>query len=155
MAGDFVPTHIHNCRDLATRFEGCISRQFDICKTLESLADRLPTQVNRCEAVSLASRIPRTLQRAHLLEETMIFPVLMITQGEIGVTLNRLRHEHREDEDHAADIYDAIEALAKRRPIISSAEMGYMFRGLFISLRRHLAFDRDYLLPMYRNACRL
>ena len=30
-------------------------------------------------------------------------------------------------------------------------EFGYLLRGLFVALRRHLAFDRDYVLPLYRR----
>ena len=144
---------------LAHRFDASIGRQLDLCRALEGLADALPTRVDTHAAMRLADRLHPTLRRSRLLEETMIFPVLMISRRDIGPILERLHTEHLEDEDHAGDIRDAVGRFvigqARRGRKENGEELGYMLRGLFTSLRRHVAFDRDYVLPLYRDTCGL
>lgn len=140
---------------LVDRFDACIGRQLELCLTLEALADTLPSRVDTHGAMILVRQLHLTLRRCHLLEETMIFPVLLISHRDVGPILDRLHNEHFEDEDHAADVRDAVEAFVTRRATTDAEEVGYMLRGLFTSLRRHLAFDRDYVLPLYRRSCGL
>ncbi len=136
---------------LLDRFEDCIGRQFDLCRTMETLADTLPSRVDTQAAMILIRQLHPTLRRCHLLEETMIFPLLLISHREVGPILDRLHNEHFEDEDHAADLCDAVEAFLARRTTSRGEEVGYMLRGLFTALRRHVAFDRDYVLPLCRR----
>ncbi len=82
----------------------------------------------------------------------MIFPVLLTTGTELHPILDRLRKEHQEDEDHACDVRDTIHAFVTARNREGAEELGYMLRCLFVSLRRHLAFDRDHVLPLFRQA---
>lgn len=137
-------------------FDACLAQQFALCHGLEALADSLPLRMDTLAAIRLADRLCPTLQRCHCLEETMIFPVLIISQQPMRPILDRLRTEHLEDEDQACDVREAVTALATGQVRGADAgEVGYMLRGLFVSLRRHLAFDRDYVLPLYRRTCGL
>lgn len=140
---------------VARRFDACIDRQFELCLALEALADSLPSRVDTYAAMNLMDRLTTTLRRCHRLEETMVFPVLRIATHDMDPILERLRTEHVEDEDHAADICDALETFVTRRGNAAADEIGYMMRGLFTALRRHLAFDRDQILPLYRRSCGL
>ena len=61
--------------------------------------------------------------------------------------LDRLRHEHQEDEDHARDIQESIQAFVTAAHKEDAERLGYMLRCMFIPLRRHLAFECDYVMP--------
>lgn len=136
----------------ANQFDACIARQLNLCLALEALADTLPSRVDTRSAMILVDRLHPTLRRCHLLEEARVFPVLTASHCDISPILERLHTEHFEDEDHAADLREAIEEFVSRRARADAREISYMLRCLFTSLRRHLAFDRDYVLPLYRRA---
>ncbi len=138
---------------VAKRFDACIDRQIELSLALEALADSLPSRVDTYAAMILMDRLTTTLKRCHRLEETMVFPVLRISCVDVGPILERLRIEHVEDEDHAADLRDALEAFATHHRTAAADELGYMLRGLFTALRRHAAFDKDHVLPLYRRSC--
>lgn len=132
-------------------FEKCLLEQLDLCRKLEEFADSLPSNVDTQAAAVLAKDLPATLRRCHRLEETFVFPTLMNTGVEVQPILHRLRREHQEDEDHAGDVCDSIKVFIAARNWDSAGELGYMLRCLFMSLQRHLAFDRDHLLPLLRR----
>ncbi len=150
-----TPTGSADPFSLLERFEACIGRQLELCRTMEALADDLPSKVDTHAAMILVRQLYPTLRRCHLLEEAMIFPLLLISHRDVAPILDRLHNEHFEDEDHAADLRDAVEAFVARKATTDAEKVGYMLRGLFTSLRRHLAFDRDYLLPLFRRTCGL
>lgn len=135
------------------RMEECLMRQFALCEALEALADSLPSRVDTRAAALLVDQLRPTLRRCHRLEETLVFPVLLISGPQITPILDRLREEHLEDEDQASDLHDAVTAFVGYPTGAGAGEVGYMLRCLFVSLRRHLAFDRDYVLPLYRRTC--
>ncbi|KIN71816.1 hemerythrin domain-containing protein [Sulfitobacter guttiformis] len=141
-------SHLIGLRD----FGVCLEEQFDLCVKLEDLADSLPSKVDTRVAMMLARRLQSALRRCHALEEKIVFPVLLSAQTDIAAILDRLRQEHLEDEYHANDVYDAIQAYVATRDRKDAEQLGYMLRCLFISLRRHLAFDCDYVLPLLRRA---
>jgi len=134
-----------------TRFETCLARQVELCCALETLADALPSRVDTRAAVLLADAVYETLHHCHQIEESLIFPTLLTAHPDMLSTITRLRTEHVEDEEQASEVKDAIMSfviLQKRKDV---EEFGYLLRGLFVALRRHLAFDRDYMLPLYRR----
>jgi len=135
----------------ASRFETCLAQQVDLCCALETLADALPSRVDTRAATLLAETLQETLYHCHQMEESLIFPALLAARPDMLSTITRLRAEHVEDQEQACEVKDAIMAfviLQKRKDV---EEFGYLLRGLFVALRRHLAFDRDYVLPLYRR----
>ena len=133
---------------LGLRLGSHLARQEALCVALEQLADSLPHRFDTYLGLSLARRVWPTLRRAHIFEERVIFPVLIAARGDLADTLDRLHGEHLEDEDQAADLHDAIIALVADRSRRDAERIGYMLRGLFIGLGRHLAFEREHLLPL-------
>tara|TARA_R110000782_G_scaffold244391_2_gene331170 strand:+ start:74 stop:529 length:456 start_codon:yes stop_codon:yes gene_type:complete len=131
----------------ASVFDACILAQFDLCQRLEDLADSLPFKVDTRAAAILAKQLQSTLCRCHRLEETIIFPLLLKKDTKIHTVLDRLRHEHQEDEDHARDIQESIQAFVTAAHKEDAERLGYMLRCMFIPLRRHLAFECDYVMP--------
>ena len=135
----------------AARFETCLAQQIDLCCALETLADALPSRVDTRAATLLAETLQETLHRCHQMEESLIFPALLTAHPDMLSTITRLRAEHVEDEEQACEVKDAIlnfVILQKRKDV---EEFGYLLRGLFVALRRHLAFDQNYVLPLYRR----
>jgi hypothetical protein len=133
--------------DLLAEF---LAEQFELCAELEALADSLPLRMDTYAAMSLLERLHATLHRCQRFEEGEIFPALATRRPDLRPTLDRLRAEHFEDQDQASDLRDAVEGFLTRREPPKAEEIGYMLRGLFTSLRRHLAFDRDVILPLCR-----
>ena len=133
-------------------FGAGLAQQEILCSALEDLADTLPRQLDTYAAVRLAGRLVPTLTQCQSLEEREVFPLLRQTSDTSAQMLDRLHAEHIEDEDHAAMLADAINGFA-HDPAQNDAEaLGFFLRGLFQPLRRHVAFDREVILPMYRHA---
>lgn len=135
----------------ASGYERCLIQLEALCRALERLADALPSRVDTRGAELLAQTLQQALRTCHQVEADVVFPVLLNTHPEMGATIARLRAEHVEDEDQACEVTDAILTFVivpKRKDV---EELGYLLRCLFVSLRRHLAFDRDYVLPLYRR----
>ena len=119
---------------------------------IRDLADTLPRQLDTYVAVRLAGRLVPTLTQCQSLEEREVFPLLRETSDTSAQMLDRLHAEHIEDEDHAAMLADAINRFAYDAAQNDAEALGYFLRGLFQPLRRHVAFDREVILPMYRHA---
>lgn len=134
------------------RFQTLILGQERLCLRLEGLADSLPDRIDTLAATRLAARIPPFLAACQRREEHDVFPTLIARDPSLRPTLLRLRAEHLEDEDHAGLVAETLTAFA-RDPRRSGADrLGYLLRGLFQPLRRHAAFDRMVVLPLYRQA---
>ncbi len=135
----------------AARFETCLAQQVDLCCALEILADALPSHVDTRAATLLAETLEETLHHCHQIEENFIFPAILTARPGMLSTITRLRAEHVEDEEQACEVKDAIAEFVIRQKRKDVEKFGYLLRGLFVALRRHLAFDRDYVLPLYRR----
>lgn len=126
--------------------------QSGLCDALEGFADRLPDDVNADECLALAQMVYPTVHRAHQFEENVLFPMLVKCNGDseqIGNTLDRLHGEHWEDEAYAEELAQALRDFATCDEKNRNVEMlAYMIRGFFEGLRRHLAFEREHILPM-------
>lgn len=137
--------------DPSLRFEALISEQDQLCDSLEALADQLPDRIDTFAAANLAEKICSVLRSCQDLEEAEIFPVLLIRDADLLRMINRLRAEHVEDEDHAILVAEAINQFV-RDPARSGADrLGYCIRALFQPLRRHVAFDRNIVLQLFRE----
>lgn len=135
----------------AARFDTLLAQQANLCCALETLADALPSRVDTRAATVLAETLHETLHHCHQMEETFIFPVLLAEHPDMLSTIMRLKAEHVEDEEQACEVKDAIRSFVILQNRKDVEEFGYLLRGLFVALRRHVAFDRDYVLPLYRR----
>ena len=127
------------------------ARQLALCADLEAIADDLPSQVDRQRCLHLARAVCPTVANAQSLEERVVFPAmraLLPSMPELGQTLERLRWEHFEDMCFAEELHDALLAMGCGEPTLGAEAIGYMVRGFFESLRRHVAFEREILLPL-------
>ncbi|WP_246671978.1 MULTISPECIES: hemerythrin domain-containing protein [unclassified Mesorhizobium] len=117
-----------------------------LCHILEGIADDLPSRVDRLQCLAVAADLLPLLRECHRFEEEVVFPAFARQTGEED-TVARLKLEHLEDESAAADLSEALLAHGHGRPIENPEAFGYMLRAFFESMRRHIAFERDHVLP--------
>lgn len=126
----------------------------DLCANLEEIADSLPNNVDQhaCTCVALALRYRVGVH--HAIEEEVLFPLLTARAGDDVVlmsTLLRLKDEHRTDEGYCDEVLELLTALSKGNRPANAEAAGYLLRGLFECMRRHIAFEEDHLLPKARE----
>lgn len=121
-----------------------------LCDALETIADALPG-VDRLTCLRTANAIVPLLRSIHQYEETIIFPAY--EEAVVGSNANlastrRLRAEHVEDECFAGEVTEILLAIGHGKTVENPEAVGFMLRGLFENLRRHIAFEREHVLPM-------
>lgn len=125
--------------------------QLDLCRELEEIADSLPAEVNRQKCIYAAKALGPLTMGAHRFEEEILFPWIETQAGgqmEITATLERLKFEHFEDECFIEELIDALLRLGAADVTVNPEAVGYMLRGFFVSMRRHIAFEQEHLLSM-------
>ncbi|MFD2647041.1 hemerythrin domain-containing protein [Devosia albogilva] len=122
-----------------------------ICDALEAVADSLPHNVDRQQCLWLSRALGPMLFRAQELEEKQVFPMLLgldQPRPELSGTLERLRLEHQVDLCYAEEVQEMLKAYGEGRQSIAPDTAGFMLRGFFESLRRHIAFEQELLAPL-------
>ena len=125
--------------------------QSDLCAQLEELADSLPDNVDSQLCLYIARSLGPIVHQAHDFEESVLFPLLeahAAGDAELEATLERLRFEHWEDESFAGEVADGLAGFVTAPQDSNVESLAYMLRGFFEGLRRHIAFEREHLLPM-------
>jgi hemerythrin-like domain-containing protein len=123
--------------------------QLLLCDRLEEIADSLPDSVNRQKCIYAARALGPMIRGVHRFEEDVVFPMIaerLSSHEDIEATLSRLRFEHCEDECFAEELTEALHALGAGRDEINIEATGYMLRGFFEAMRRHIAFESEHLL---------
>lgn len=127
--------------------------QLALCTMLEGIADSLPNTIDRCTCITAARALGPLIAKAHDLEEHMIFPAVRerwAASSDIAATIERLEFEHMEDICYSEELFDALMAYGKGDERPSPEAFGYMLRGFFESLRRHIAFEQDVIVPLFK-----
>lgn len=125
--------------------------QLALCKTLETIADSLPAEIDRCSCINAARALGPLITRAHDLEEDVIFPAIENSASHlVGMEriIERLKYEHMEDVCFSEELHDALMAYGRGEERPSPEAFGYMLRGFFESLRRHIAFEQEVIVPV-------
>lgn len=125
-----------------------------LCDALEAIADALPDAIDRVHCLSVASELVPMLRAAHRFEECYIFPLYAKARGDDAEapSLARLKAEHVEDECFADEITETLLAIGRGGPIGNAEATGFMLRGFFEMQRRHIAFEREHILPLAERA---
>jgi len=122
------------------------TEKLKLCDALEAIADHLPFFVDRLQCLAVASSLVPLLRECHRFEEEIVFPAFAEARGADQV-IARLKSEHFEDAGAAEDLSEALLTHGHGQPIDNPEALGYMLRALFESMRRHIAFERDHILP--------
>lgn len=126
--------------------DGLWREQRSMCDALEQIADSLPDAVDRKVCLHAARILPTLMERAHRYEEEVLFEALDrpgLTPFDPHPTLERLRMEHAGDECFAEELSEVLFSYAEGRPTHSAEATGYMLRGFFEALRRHIAIEQE------------
>lgn len=124
--------------------------KLQLCDALERIADTLP-RVDCLACLAAANAIVPLLRNIHQYEETVIFPAYeaALTSSDANLaSTRRLRAEHVEDECFAGEVTEILLAIGHGEKVDNAEAVGFMLRGFFESLRRHIAFEREHVLPM-------
>jgi hemerythrin-like domain-containing protein len=136
------------CLDMAQAHE----EKLRLCAAIEAIADALPSQVDRVQCLRIANQLVPLLRHCHQYEEQTVFPVFERCEGPDrearAASVRRLRAEHVEDECAAQDLTEALFEIGHGAAIVNPEALGFMLRAFFDSLRRHIAFEREHVLPV-------
>lgn len=135
-------------------FDRMCSEQLELCDELEALADSLPA-ADKQSALHIARAMNAILSRAHDFEETRLFPLVSdVAVGDINVleTLERLKYEHYQDNCFAEEVREALIEFSSSRKSLSPDALGYMLRGFFVSLRRHISVEKQLVQQALRHS---
>jgi len=139
---------------IARRLCDHMNLNYNLCCQLEHIADGLPDQVDKQECLYVARSIIPVVKLAHEFEESVLFPILRENfegKPELEQTLERLQGEHWEDESYASEIHNGLIDYVSGLAESNVDSLAYMLRGFFEGMRRHLAFEREHVLPLLRQ----
>lgn len=120
-----------------------------LCDRLEGIADSLPNDLDRRECLVSARSLGPHFLSVHRFEEQRVFPLFCARLGqteEARSIVERLKDEHFEDEGYAAELRDALRCAARHGRAENPETLGFMLRGFFGAVRRHVAFEQDHML---------
>src|SRR5690606_21421397 len=125
-----------------------------LCDTLEEIADSLPDRIDRQACMHAARVLPALVSRAHRVEEDGLFAALERLGPaplDVGPTLSRLRLEHQGDQCFAEELSEVLMSFGRSAPIHDAEALGYMLRGFFETLRRHIATEEELSVLLVRR----
>jgi hypothetical protein len=126
------------------------ARKQGLCDQLEAIADSLPHRVDRLECLRVASVLLPILRESHRYEEEVLFPAFergAMSPAAGGETVRRLKSEHVCDECAAEEITEQLMWIGMGGEIANPEALGFMLRAFFGPVRRHIAFERDHVIP--------
>ena len=121
--------------------------QLALCDDLEAIADSLPSSIVNQDCLYAAKSLVRLIRDVHAYEEQTLFPALrdyFQSSPEFLAAVDRLTFEHLTDECYADDIAEKLVYVGAGGRDVNMEALGYMLRGFFEALRRHVAFERDH-----------
>ncbi len=124
--------------------------QLAMCSELETIADCLPNILNKDVWLKTAQSIFPLLSKAHGFEELELFPAILERKKDelrFEEVIKRLQSEHHNDEDYAESVAHAIRCYVRDDDHSKAEGLSWMLRGFFESTRRHIAFEREHILP--------
>jgi hemerythrin-like domain-containing protein len=141
--------------DLLTLAEAHHAGKLRLCDQLEAIADSLPDSVDPQICLAAARSIQNLVTQAHKFEESSLWPVLRLLRSDderLEASLERLRYEHWEDESYAEELVLVLTDWGMCAGTRDAEATGYMLRGFFEGLRRHVAFEREHVVPLLQQA---
>lgn len=140
--------------NVARTYHAFLSEKQRFCDRLEVFADILPNRGDDRDCLLLAQNIVPLVLRAHAFEEEVIFPRLMLRRDlpvSAPQSFERLKFEHMGDEEFANDLCISLRDFVVNPRHSNPETLSWMLRGFFEGLRRHVAFERELLLPLIED----
>lgn len=130
---------------LPAELREAFDRQIDLCDTLEAIADSLPDRLDRHQCLRASRLLEPVVRQAHAVEEKYLFPQILEFHADGAGIVERLRLEHVEDECFAEEVQFELSQIGKGGPVLAPETTGYMLRGFFEGLRRHVRHEEELL----------
>lgn len=134
---------------LSMELRDAFDRQMGLCDLLEGVADSLPSRLDRQQCLHIARMIGPLIKQAHAAEEAMLFPHLTVGHSDGCELVERLRLEHIEDECFAEEVQFELLQLGKGQPVLAPEATGYMLRGFFEGMRRHIRHELELIAAVH------
>lgn len=134
---------------LSAELREVFDQQMSLCDALERIADSLPHRLDRPHCQQIANVICPLIKRAHASEEALMFPHLTELRGDACQIVERLRLEHIEDECFAEEVQFELQQIATGQPVLAPEATGYMLRGFFEGLRRHVRHELELMAALH------
>lgn len=141
------PLRTAPCEGIQRRHEAKLS----LCDALERIADTLPGPVDRHLCLTVAAHLVPLVRDAQRYEEEAVFPAFAIDERRIA-SVRRLMAEHVEDHTLAEELTENLLAVGHGARIDNPEALGFMLRAFFEAVRRHIAFEREHIVPLLRQA---
>ena len=143
-----LPLAGQDCEQVLNRWALAHAEMLELCAALEEIADSLPASINKQNCICVARAVLPLIRKNHRYEEDVLFARVERSadrSGELAATLSRLRFEHFEDECFAEELTERLLLLGAGTADVNMEATGYMLRGFFEAVRRHVAFERELL----------
>jgi len=122
-----------------------------LCRNIEELTDSLPFDINEKLCRDVSDTVVPLLARTQEFEERLLFANLDRSAGScFTMMIERLKNEHRCDRLAAEEISLTLKAMLRGHCGLNFETIGYMLRGFFECVRRHVAAEKamiDQLIP--------
>lgn len=148
---EIVTTSDNMAKSVAETLKQFLNEMDWFCDRLEATADLLPNGIDQQDCLLLAQNVVPLVRNAHCFEEVTVFPALLAdpaTPEGIKLAIERLRFEHAGDEYFADDLCLSLRQFVVDRSEANVDSLTWMLRGFFEGLRRHVAFERAFILPL-------
>lgn len=129
----------------------CHDMQLLLCDELEALADSISTGADCQRCLHLARAVYQLVASSQEFEEALLFEPLSSFAGrlpDMPSTLQRLRFEHHSDLCFAEELNDVLLSFGRGEDRMTADAVGYMLRAFFEGVRRHVAFEKEILVPL-------
>ncbi|MBW8282522.1 MAG: hemerythrin domain-containing protein [Rhizobium sp.] len=139
---------MHTARPLDRQDLATLGRNHEdllrLCRDLEDLADSLPFAIDEARCRDVAEQVVPLLTRTQEFEEQLLFPDLDRSAGSCfaAMMIERLKNEHRCDRMAAEEISLTLKAMLRGHCGLTFETIGYMLRGFFECVRRHVASEK-------------
>lgn len=133
-------------------------RMASLCDQLEGIADTLPHAIDPVQCMSMARTLVPTMKAVAAFEEQELLPLAESILGpdiHDGSLQLLMEQQHREDMGYAEELSESLADRAMTATTRGANSLGYMLRGFFYGMRRHIAFEHYTLVePLKaRRAC--
>jgi hemerythrin-like domain-containing protein len=132
---------------MRARFSATHARILNLCDELEECADALPNRLDAIRCEDIAKGLMPLLTECHTFEEQCFEHIRKARLAALSESIRRLRLEHSRDRYFAEDIADALGQIRDNEPMKNPEALGFMLHSFFETQRRHIAFEREYILP--------
>lgn len=124
-----------------------------LCRNLEEVAGSLPFEIDEKLCRDVSEKVVPLLAKTQDFEEQVLFPDLDRNAGSCftAMMIERLKNEHRCDRLAAVEISLTLKAMLDGHCGLSFETLGYMLRGFFECVRRHVAAEKEMIDQLIEN----